>query len=227
MKNLTVFPIPADIFFILVVYLISMSLAYGQSDFKRWSVRPSLMYVDLSAASTSVNIGGNHLPGEDNLSFTNSTTFGLMIDFYLAKNISLHSVLALPPTTKGRGENSLNGAKAGTLRYGSCPVALVYHFDLKKLQPFVGAGINYTIIFKVEEQDFQDVQVDPKLGPMFRAGFDYMITEDFGISASVQKFYTKANITGLAPVGPEVTAPAVVEAELDPWMWSFGGIVRF
>ena len=227
MKNLTNFQFTTDFLAIIAVFLISISVAYSQSDFKRWSIRPSLMYVDLSAASTSLHIGGYPLPGEDNMSFTNSTTFGAMIDFYITENISLHSVVAVPPSTAGTGENSLTGAKAGTLRYGSVPLAVVYHFDFKRLKPFLGAGINYTIIFKVEEQDFKDIEVDSKLGPMLRAGFDYMITDCFGISASLQKFYAKADITGLAPLGPEVTAPAAVEAELNPWMWSFGGVIRF
>ncbi len=119
------------------------------------------------------------------------------------------------------------GVKAGTLRYGSWPLALVYHLDFKKLKPFVGLGLNFTMIFKVEEQDITEVVIDPKPGPVLRGGFDYMLTERFGIGASVQKFYATANITGLAQVGPGVTAPSAVEGKLNPWIWTLAGVIRF
>ena len=225
MKNLNVFLWESTMYSVFLTFLIAIS-SYGQSDFKRWSIQPSVIGVDLSTASTSINIGGSSLPGEDNISFTNSTTFGIIIDFYLTKNISLHTVLALPPSTEGTGKHSMAGAKAGKLRYGSWPVAAVYHFDFKKLKPFIGVGLNYTMIFNVEEQDILDVDIDPKLGPMLRLGFDYMITDRFGFGASIQKFYVKANITGLAPVSPGITAPAAVEGKLNPWIWTFGGVIR-
>lgn len=227
MKDLMALLIKATFYFILFTFWSNTSVTYGQAGFKRWSIQPSLIHVDLSAASTSIKIGGSDLAGKRNMSFSNSTTFGIVIDFYLTKSISLNSVIAIPPSTGVRGENSLAGAKAGTLRYGSWPLALVYHFDLKQLQPFVGVGINYTMIFKVEEQDFKNVEIDPKPGPVIRGGFDYMITERFGVGVSVQKFYAKANITGLAPASPGVNTSAVVEGNLNPWIWTFAGVIRF
>lgn len=227
MKDLRVFDYKLPYYSMLLIIWINASVASGQADFKRWSIQPSLIHVDLSAARTSVSIGGSDLGGRDNMSFTNSTTFGIVIDFYLTKNISLNSVLAVPPTTTVSGENSLAGAKAGKLRHGAWPLTLMYHFNLKQLKPFVGVGINYTMIFKVEEQDIKDIKIDPKPGPVLRGGFDYMLTQRFGISASVQKFYAKANITGLAPAGPGGTAPSVVEGDLNPWIWTFAGVIRF
>ena len=87
------------------------------------------------------------------------------------------------------------GIQAGKLRFGSVPLAVVYHFEFKKWKPYVGAGIHYTMIFKVEEQDITDVRIDPKIGTMLRGGFDYMITDRFGLGTSVQKFYTKATLS--------------------------------
>lgn len=211
---------------IVLITALSITQSYSQSDFKRWSIQPSLVHMNLSAATSSVNVGGMDLPGDDNVTFTNDNTFGILIDFYLTKNISLHTALAVPPNTEATGQNNLEGASAGKLAFGPAPLLAVYHFYLGKFQPFIGGGLSYVVIFDIEEQDITDVEVNPKLGTMFRAGFDYMITDRFGFGASVQKAFAKAEMTGMAPAGPDAFAPAVVEGRLDPLLITIGGVIR-
>lgn len=59
-------------------------------------------------------------------------------------------------------------------------------------QPYVGAGLNYTLFFDEEftstnkQAGFTDLSLDNSLGLSAQAGFDYMLDADWHINASVR-----------------------------------------
>jgi len=74
----------------------------------KWYFQPSAFFFDLGVASSETTIGGMQLPGE-NVSFTNSTVPGEGIVYMVNPNISIHTVIAYPPTATAEGSNNLEG----------------------------------------------------------------------------------------------------------------------
>ena len=209
-------------FFLAITMLIFSTIhAQNEPTSGSWFVQPGAFFFDLSSASTTTNIAGAELPGE-NVSFTNSLVPGVGVGYFFSENISVYSVIAFPPTTDADGINNLDGQKAAEVTYAPFALTGNYHFQFGDFQPFVGAGIAYAAILQVEDKDVTDVEADNSFGFVIRLGFDYMLNEKWGISAATNKLFVGTDITGDAG-----GAPAVVEASLDPWVYSLGANIRF
>ena len=96
-------------------------------------------------------------------------------------------------------------------------------------QPFIGAGINYTVFFQEDTSGAakaalgaRNLELDDSWGLAARAGFDYMLNDCWSIHAGV--YYlgidTKANLdTALGKVG--------VDVDINPWVYTVGLGYRF
>ena len=96
-------------------------------------------------------------------------------------------------------------------------------------QPFIGAGINYTIFFQEDTSGAaqaalgaRNLELDDSWGLAARAGFDYMLSDCWSLHAGV--YYlgidTKANLdTALGKVG--------VDVDINPWVYTVGLGYRF
>jgi outer membrane protein len=96
-------------------------------------------------------------------------------------------------------------------------------------QPFVGAGINYTIFFQEDTSGAaqaalgaRNLELDDSWGLAARAGFDYMLNDCWSLHAGV--YYlgidTKASLdTALGKVG--------VDVDINPWVYTVGLGYRF
>jgi outer membrane protein len=96
-------------------------------------------------------------------------------------------------------------------------------------QPFIGAGINYTIFFQEDTSGAaqaalgaRNLELDDSWGLAARAGFDYMLNDCWSLHAGV--YYlgidTKASLdTALGKVG--------VDVDINPWVYTVGLGYRF
>ncbi len=215
------------IFVLITISLLTPTIIFAQNEPQKggWYFQPSVFYFDLGPASTTTNIGGADVPGE-NVSFTNSLVPGVGVGYHINSNISIYTVIAYPPTTDADGTNNLDGLTAAEIQYAPFALTGNYHFQLGDFQPFLGAGIAYAAILDVKERDVADVDADNSFGFVVRGGFDYMLTETWGVSVAANKLYVGTDITGNALVAPSVFAPAAVEVDLNPWVFSFGATYR-
>lgn len=202
-----------------------VSLAQNEPTKGGWYFQPSAFYFNLASASTTTNIGGTALPGE-NVSFTNSVVPGVGVGYHVNENVSIYTVIAYPPTTDADGKNALHGQKAAEVQYAPFALTGNYHFQLGNFQPFLGGGIAFAAILDVKDKDVQNVEADNSFGFVLRGGFDYMLNETWGVSFAANKLYVGTDITGDAPVAPNVLAPAAVEVDLNPWVFSLGATYR-
>ncbi len=109
-------------------------------------------------------------------------------------------------------------------------IAANYHFtQFGKFQPFIGAGVTYTIILDEEGDAINDLRVDDGFGGLLRVGFDYMMDDHHGLFFSVQKLFVDTEISGtIDPAIPGLGgAPVTGEVGLDPLIIHTGYTYRF
>lgn len=111
-----------------------------------------------------------------------------------------------------------------------------YHFSgLEEVRPYLGAGLNYTIFYGVDEGDVvKDVEYDNSLGFAFQAGMDYDLNEKWFLNADFKYILLKTDVTVNASnlnaddsaVNDLITAiPA--EVDLNPLLIGVGVGFRF
>ena len=97
-------------------------------------------------------------------------------------------------------------------------------------QPYVGAGLNYTLFFD-EDVDGQlegvlgpgDLDLDASLGLALQAGFDYALNENWLLNVGIWWADIDTDATFTFEDGTRVTT----DVEIDPWVYSLSVGYRF
>jgi outer membrane protein len=180
----------------------------------------------------------------------NDTQLGLTLAYKLTDNIGIELLAATPFKHDITGAGVLAGVgKLGDIKHLP-PTLSVQYYPMganSAIQPYVGAGLNYTIFFEESTSstlnnagtiDFlaglagapagtitsvssQDLDLDNSFGLAAQVGIDFMITEKFGVNAAVWwiDIDTEATITSSTNIG-DVTAK--VDVEIDPFVYMVG-----
>jgi outer membrane protein len=143
------------------------------------------------------------------------------IDFtyFITDNIALELIAA---TT--HHEVSARNTDAGNIDLGDVwllppTLLLQYHFFTKeRFSPYVGAGINYTIFYGVDEAKnsiAKDVDYDNSLGWALQVGVDYRLDENWYINADVKRLFLDTDVS--------INNGAVkADVDVDPWIFGMG-----
>jgi outer membrane protein len=192
---------------------------------------PSGFYVDVGLAGllfdtdASIKAAGNQLPGS-NLRASNNVTLGLGIGYFVTPDVSLLAVLGVPPTTTLTGQGTLSGLTLGKVTYGPSMLVANYHFrQFGAFQPFLGAGITYTVIFGTKDDAIANLRVSNSIGAVIRTGFDVMFSDRWGAFLSVSKVFVSTNASGnAATLGG---APLSAHVSFNPLILFSGITYRF
>ncbi|GAA0585274.1 OmpW/AlkL family protein [Rhizomicrobium electricum] len=119
---------------------------------------------------------------------------------YLNNSVYIGSAWILPPT-----------------------LTVQYHFDLGPVQPYVGAGINYSLFYdKRGAAGLGKLKMTDQWGGALQAGFDVPLSEDgkYFLNMDVKKIFvsTHASFTGSA---------AAADVDVNPWLIGAGIGIRF
>ena len=107
-----------------------------------WLVRARAVH--LSPADKSDPIGG--VGASDRLTVSSKTIPEIDISYFFTPNIAAELILTYPQ----KHDVMLDGAKIGTFKHLPPTLTAQYHFmPDAQINPYVGAGINYTNISKV------------------------------------------------------------------------------
>lgn len=143
------------------------------------------------------------------------------ISYFFNENWSLELILA---TTKHDVEAM--GTAAGDIDLGHVwllPPTLTgqYHFTGGNLIPYLGAGLNMTLFYGVDEGPVaDDVDYDTAIGYALQGGFDFMLNDKWFLNVDVKKLFlnTDATIDATTALGATVTA----DVDINPWIIGFG-----
>jgi outer membrane protein len=220
----------------------STALAYEKGD---WLVRAGLTMVAPSADSTAILAGGldlgQALPSVGSsltVDVDNNTQLGLNIAYFITDNINIEVLAATP----FKHDIEFAAGKLAETTHLPPTVTVNYFFmdGSSKFQPYIGAGVNYTIFF---DEDFDDgavatiqaltqndlgaaatvsnLDLDASFGLSAQAGFDYEISDNIFFNASVRyiDIGTEASFD-IAGVPSVATSGSIESVDIDPWVYT-------
>lgn len=195
--------------------------------------QPRRFYVRLGAArivfdeKADVALAGQPLAGAD---ATASNNYGVSLDigYFLTPNLSVAATVGVPPTSTLTAAGTLAGAGTlGKVTYGPGIYTLRYHIGHPgKIRPYVGGGLNWTIIFKTEDGVLRDFRTSNTLGPAVTGGIDVPVNDRIGIFGAVTKVWTSTNAR-FRLATPDGVVPGTARVRLDPLVAQAGLQYRF
>jgi outer membrane protein len=194
-------------------------------------VRAGAITVDPHESSSDIWVGalGTDVAGTK-ATLDSDTQLGLNFAYMLTNNIGIELLAATPFShnvgVKGMpgGFAGLNG-KLGELKHLPPTLSVVYYpLDASSaLQPYVGAGINYTWFFdtklssEAENKGFSGLEMKDSWGLAAQVGMDYMLTDNIMLNAQVR--YIDIDTTGTTHIlGDKVK----VDVDVDPFVYMVG-----
>jgi len=156
----------------------------------------------------------------------NNTQLGLTMTYMLTDQLGL-GVLAATPFShdiKGAGDLASLGKLAETKHLP--PTVTLQYFPMpsgSKFQPYVGAGVNYTVFFDEKTSGAlagTDIKLDDSFGLAAEVGMDYMLTENIGVNAALWyiDIDTEAKIAA---------ANQTIDVSIDPLVYMVGVSYKF
>jgi outer membrane protein len=202
--------------------MICGATAAHAQDADRWFVKagPAMIVLDENATFTAA---GSPVPGA-NIKVNPHYTLEAQLGYFVAPNVSVTFTGGLPPTARVHADGTIAPMGAlGSTVYGPMTLTAEYHFNREgKLQPYVGAGAAFLVIFKAKDGAVTDLHAKNDVGGAVTVGADYMITPRTGAYFDFKQTWLKTTATGF--MGP---APVVGKVRLNPAAYSVGVVRRF
>jgi len=157
------------------------------------------------------------------LSYSDTVVPEADISYFFTDNISAELILGTTYANV-RGEGSIAGlGEIGKTWLLPPTLTLQYHFtDFGAFQPYLGAGVNYTVFYNQSGKSADSLDVKNTFGVALQAGFDYMFDEHWGANLDMKKIFLRPDFD--ATVGG---ANVSGKAKLDPWLIGAGVTYRF
>ncbi|WP_300656379.1 OmpW family outer membrane protein [Pseudomonas sp.] len=188
-------------------------------------LRAGAATVDPQEDSSALKLNGATLGGQATVD--SDTQLGLTGTYMLTDNLGIGLLAATPfqHQVGVKGLGALDG-KLADIKHLPPTLSLQY-FPLaasSRLQPYVGAGLNYTTFFdedltsQRENQGFSNLELDDSWGLALEAGVDYMLTDNLLVNATV--WYLDIDTTATADLAG--TNRVKVDVDIDPWVYMVG-----
>ena len=195
--------------------------AYEKGD---WLVRAGATTVSPDESSSNVFVGGTDLGL--GVSVDSSTQLGLNIAYFYSPKWALELLAATPFSH----DIELQGVKLINAKQLPPSLTANYFFNdtSSAFQPYVGAGLNYTLFFdesfaqSSRDAGFSDIDLDSSFGITAQAGFDYMIDEKWLVNASVRWIDIQTDATFDLN-----GAAGSVDVDVDPFVYTLSVGYRF
>ena len=155
-----------------------------------------------ASSGLNVDVGADVMP---TLGFTYFLTDHISVEAILGA--TQHEIKAKGPATDVEVHKTWVLPPVITVQYRPAPES--------RLNPYVGAGVNYMLFFDGKDKNGFDVDLDDGFGYAVQAGADIAITGPWTLNVDVKKvwFDTDATINGGALKS---------DVDLDPWVISVG-----
>ena len=221
-----------------VTSLATPAVAYEQGD---WIIRAGAANVDPDVSSDKIDVAG--LVTLDGVDVDDNTQFGIT-GTYMLTDIWAIELLAATPFEHDISVSG-TGISAGSTKHLPPTLTFMWYPMGGKdsaFQPFIGAGVNYTYFWD-EEADKEleaalgvitepvtgvtdpvpaDLSLDDSWGIAARAGFDYLINDNWGVNVGVWWIDIDTEATIKTPL-----ANVKFDVELDPWVYMLGVSYKF
>lgn len=197
---------------LLAAGLLAATSASAQSS--PWAVRLGGVHVGFSAQA-DVQVNGTPVPGAD-ASASSNNSLGLEVSYDIAPRWTARFLIGVPPTTTLAGTGVLAGTGTlGKVTYGPAVLSATYTLlDSGPVRPYVGAGLNYTMVFRSRDGFISNFDVKSAFGSVLQLGAEIPLDGGWSIGLDVRKIFVKTKADGVLPALGGATAHA--DVRLDP-----------
>lgn len=177
-----------------------------------WMVRARAVYLD--PADKSAPVAGTG--AADRITVSNKTIPEVDISYFVTPNIAAELILTYPQ----KHSVYLDGAKIGTFKHLPPTLSLQYHFAPgADIQPYVGAGVNYTRISGVDLLAGKGGLEKDSFGLSLQAGVDFKLDKNWSINLDVKKVQIRSDVT--------ISGAKASDVKVDPLLIGVGVGYKF
>ncbi len=188
-------------------------------------LRAGATSVDPHEDSSNLAIAGTKAAGSK-ATLDSDTQLGLTAAYMLTDHVAVELLAATPfqHSVGVKGLGALDGKLADIKQLPPTISLQYYPLDPKsQVQPYVGAGLNYTLFFDEEltsarkSQGFNNLELDDSMGLALQAGVDLMLTDKLLLNAAV--WYVDIDTMATTYLGD---TQVKVDVDVDPWVYMVG-----
>lgn len=184
-------------------------------------------FMRAGSATVRPTEGSDNVLGMGSFDVDNNTQLGLTFTWMATDNIGIELLAATP--FRHKVGLAATGTLATVRQLPPTLMAQYYFFDNNsKLQPYVGAGINYTTFYDTDfnqtgrDAGLSDLSVKDSWGVAGQVGLDYEIDQDWMLNMSVWYMDIETEVKFKAG-GQQQN----IDTRIDPWVFFFGVGYRF
>ncbi|MGZ3182728.1 MAG: OmpW/AlkL family protein [Telluria sp.] len=177
-----------------------------------WLVRARAVHI--APADKSDPIGG--AGAADRIHVSSKTIPEVDISYFFTPNIAAELVLTYPQ----KHDVTLDGANIGTFKHLPPTLTAQYRFAPgAQLDPYLGAGVNYTNISSVHLLNGTGGLDSSSFGLALQAGVDFRIDRNWSINLDVKKVRIRSDVS--------ISGAKVSAVKVDPVLFGVGAGYRF
>jgi outer membrane protein len=152
----------------------------------------------------------------DRIHVSTKTIPDVDVSYFFTPNIAAELILTYPQ----KHDVTLDGAKIGTFKHLPPTLTAQYHFlPGAQVNPYVGAGINYTLLSKVSLLGGTGGLEHDSVGLALQAGVDFKLDKNWSINLDVKKVQIRSDVT--------ISGARASTIKVDPYLMGVGIGYRF
>ncbi|MCS0582951.1 outer membrane beta-barrel protein [Massilia pinisoli] len=177
-----------------------------------WLVRVRAVHID--PADKSDPVGGTG--ASDRLHVSSKWIPEVDISYFLTPNWAAELVLTYPQ----KHDVTLDGQRIGTFKHVPPTLLAQYHFlPGAQFDPYVGAGVNYTLISNVDILNGAGRLEHDSIGAALQAGVDFRIDGKWSVNLDVKKVRIRSDV--------DINGARASRVRIDPVLLGVGVGYRF
>lgn len=177
-----------------------------------WLVRARVVNID--TANKSDQVGG--VGAEDRITVGKKTIPEIDISYFFSPNVSAELILTYPQ----KHDVYLDGNNIGTFKHLPPTLSAQYHFaPNSNINPYLGVGVNYTNISKVNLLGGKGSLESSSFGLSVQAGVDFTIDKNWSLNLDVKKVQIRSDV--------KIAGAKASAVKVDPLLIGVGVGYRF
>lgn len=172
-----------------------------------WSVTVKATYLETTDGSSA---GGPLNLKKDAVSVQDKLIPEFDVNYQINDNFAIELVLTIPQ------EHDVDLAGVGSLGdFKHLPPTLMakyYPGTFAGFKPYVGAGVNFTLIF---DENLGGLELDAySVGPAGQVGLDYALSDRWSLTLDLKRAILRSDV--------KLNGAKITEVKLDPWLYAVG-----
>lgn len=191
----------------LVVAAATLTGTIAMAQESPWLVRVRGVHIDPADKSDPIGTTG----ASDRLHVSDKWIPEFDVSYFFTPHWAAELVLTYPQ----KHTVTLDGARIGTFKHLPPTLTAQYHFmRTSSIDPYIGAGINYTLISKVELLDGAARLEHDSVGLALQAGVDFRIDRHWSVNLDVKKVQIRSDV--------EIAGTRASRVKVDPVLLGLG-----